>query len=662
MKTSISFKILVILILFTGCTDKKSTTEQTCELVPGKWRFHSHIGSYIDKISEQRIMDAENWEIIYPETEKAFELREDDKNYPKVGRWRGEFWGKYMLSVVAAARYYESEELKTRIATAVEGFLQHQEENGYLGTYEHSDFLVGNNWNVWCRKYTLWGLLECYSILGDEKILDAAVKFADHLISEVGPDAVDIVMTGNFYGMPSMSILQPMVMLYNATGNDKYLNYSEYIIDRWTTHPEGLPDILNKGLSKKPVQSWFPKKDPYNWAKGYELTSCIEGMVKLYKVTRNPDYLLAAENIHEVMVKYERTPVGSVSFNDKFIGSAGLINTVAEICDAVYWNRLSFELYTTTGKEKYVDEMERTLYNSLLCAFNSEGTWGLRRLRTSHLHIPAPNHFLHHHQCCTDNLPRGLYQAAEFALMKNDINEVFISLFNEGEGEIELDQDVISFKIQNDFLEGEVLNVIVTLEEPKSFLLNIRKPRWSESMSLTINGEEFSSNGPGHWFKIDREWANNDVIEVNFRLKARWESFDIKLFDFTWFHEIGYYDTTWANMKFLGGTYEPNNEKYKYVDALNVEEALPHKKAITFFYGPIALSRDIRVSGADVFSSIPDSVEEISVSSVQAPEDIWKIYKIDIGDGKPLTFCDFSSAGNTWDSTSLFNTWCLLRE
>ena len=90
------------------------------------------------------------------------------------------------------------------------------------------------------------------------------------------------------------------------------------------------------------------------------------------------------------MVEWERTPIGSVSFNDKFVGSTALINTLSEVCDAVYWNRLSYELFMQTGDVTYIDEIERTLYNSLLASFNPEGTWGLRRLRMCCCAVPFP--------------------------------------------------------------------------------------------------------------------------------------------------------------------------------------------------------------------------------------------------------------------------------
>lgn len=662
-KLLISFLIVLSLGMFSffGCSfsDEKATTKS--ELTSGVWKFNGHLGNYINTIATKRILDTTNWKIVYPETEDAFGLKEDDKKYPELGQWRGEFWGKYMLSVIAAARYYSSEELEERIAIAVEGFLSHMEENGYLGTYVHSDFLIGNNWNVWSRKYTLWGLLESWELLQDPKILDASKKFADHLISEVGPDAVDIVTTGNFYGMPSTSILQPIVKLYKATGEEKYLDYAIYIVEQWSQHPAGLPDILNKGLSGKRVDNWFPETDAFKWAKGYEFTSCVEGMLELYKVTRTENYLNAAKKIHEALMNYERTPVGSVSFDDKFVGSAGLINTLSEICDVVYWNRLSFELFTLTGESKYVEEMERTLYNSMLCAFNKEGTWGLRRLRTSHIHVPATNHFLRHHQCCTDNLPRGLFQAAEFALMKRNDNEVFLSLFSEGKGEILLNDEKVSFEIVGDFLSESKVITTISLDKPLSFQLHIRVPDWSNSTSFKINGKEQFGHIANNWKVLERDWNDGDRIEIVFDILLRWETFKPELFDST-YHSIDFYNKKWANKKFGMGSYQPNNEKYKHVVALDKSEALPQKKALTFFYGPIALSRDIRVSGKDVFARVvePENDNMVSVKLVEAPTDIWKVFEVDLGNKQIIRFCDFSSAGNTWDKNSLFNTWCVV--
>jgi len=662
----LKYSIVIIFLLLTVNTIKAQYVDNKASdkfKSSGEWHFEGHLGEYIDTIAEKRILNLDNWNTIYPETEEAFRLREDDKNYPKSGEWRGEFWGKYLLSVIAACRYYHSDELKSRVATSVKGLLSTQDKNGYIGTYAHSEFLEGNNWNVWSRKYTLWGLVEAWDLLKDPVIIKAARRFADHLISEIGPGTVEIVKTGNFYGMPSSSILYPMVKLYNATGEKKYLEYAEYIVKQWSEHPDGWPDILNKGLSGKPVHTWFPKTDPYDWGKGYEFTSCVEGMVELYKVTGTKQYLIAAMNIHSVLAEWERTPVGSVSFNDKYVGSTGIINTVSEICDAVYWNRLSFELFKQTGDEKYIDEIERTLYNSLLCAFNPEGTWGLRRLRMSHTHIPAQNHFLQHHQCCTDNLPRGLFQAAE-AVLTTKNGDIYLSLFSEGEGDIALPSGrKTHVKIEGDFLKNAGIRTIISLDQAEHFGFVIRIPKWSNQPIVKVNGILQNGTISDRWMKINRTWKNGDSIDISFNLSLRWETFDMTK-SASIFHKIDFYDNEWAKLKFAGGSNKVNNQRYEHVNSLSVNDALPQKPAVTFFYGPLALARDIRVTVADVFSTIedPSLSKNISFRSIDSPSGIWKAFEFDLGNDKRMKFCDFSSAGNTWDKLSLFNTWCILKK
>jgi uncharacterized protein len=629
-----------------------------------QWHFSGHVGNYIDKISEQRILNEDNWNIIYPETEEAFRLREDDKNYPQNGQWRGEFWGKYILSVIAARHYYHSDELESRIKKAVEGLLSTQDENGYIGTYEHSDFVIGNNWNVWSRKYTLWGLVEAWELLQDKTILEAAERFTDHLISEVGPGAIDIVKTGNFYGMPSSSILQPVVKLYNATGKKKYLEYAEYIVEQWSRHPEGLPEILDKGLEGIPVHAWSSEIDPLRWAKGYEFMSCVEGLLELYEATGNPDYFEAGKNIHKSLVEWERSPIGNVTFDDKHTGSVGCINTVSEICDAVYWNRLSFKLFELTGEVKYIAEIEKTLYNSLLSAYNQEGTWGLRRMRMSHIHIPAMNHFLQHHQCCTDNLPRGLFQAAEVVLTQRNGN-IHYSLFNEGRGEVILPSgQPLQIEVMGDFLESGKTKLVLSLDEPEKFNMVIRMPHWSKKTEVSVNGKKLKGAIDGNWRLIDRTWKEGDVIEVAFNLEVRWENFDTSKYDNT-FHDLDFYNNEWAKISFgKGGSNEDITRQYSHIKSLSAEDALPHKPAVTFFYGPVALARDVRITDGDIFMPVEFSNggKPIKIKSIKGVPGIWKAYELNLGKGQRIKFCDFSSAGNTWDDSSKFNTWCTLKK
>jgi len=279
----------------------------------------------------------------------------------------------------------------------------------------------------------------------------------------------------------------------------------------------------------------------------------------------------------------------------------------------------------------------------------------------SNIHIPAQNHFLQHHQCCADNLPRGLFQAAEVVLTKRN-NKIYLSLFNEGKGKVMLPSgQSANIEIMGDFLETNKINVIFSLNEPEKFSLLIRTPRWSSQTKTKVNGHKQKGSASDNWITINRNWKNGDQVEISFEMDVRWEIFDPTKFKET-FHDIPFYENVWAKLKFAGGSNEELNHKYAHVKSLSPDEALPHRPAVTFFYGPIALSRDVRITGDNIFATVKFSGRETSVKirPIQAPVNIWKAFELNLGKGQKINFCDFSSAGNTWDDNSKFNTWCIL--
>lgn len=614
----------------------------------GNWKFTGRLGARIDTLSRARLATKEAWDGLYPQTEAAFSLREDDRARPGVGQWRGEFWGKYVLAAIQAYRYYGDGALKDRIAAAVRGLLETQDGNGYIGTYADSGFLVGNNWNIWCRKYTLWALVEAWEVLGGDSLLHSIERFADHLISEVGPGGVAIAKTGNFRGMPSSSILFPVVKLYEATGEKKYLEFAAFIVASWG--PEG---ILEKGLADVPVHEWA--ESPFEWAKGYELISCVEGLVELYRVTGKEAYLAAANNIHDHLLKCERTAVGSVSFDDKLIGSRYLINTLSELCDAVYWNRLSHALLLLTGDAKYLDEIELTLYNSLLCGFSRDGKWGLRRLRTSHEHIPAHTHFLRGHQCCVDNLPRGLFQAAQAAAFVRG-DDVFIGLYDDANGKVETRNGAIAIRVRGDLVEDGRISIALGLPAPARFAVNLRIPAWSGTSAVRVNGEAAQEATPG-WFPLRREWRDGDAVHLELNPGLR-----VRFFESAYFSPddevVRFHAQRWAK---LGRISEEGTATGQIVHVTEAD-ALPHERAAMFFKGPMALSRDARLGDGDIFERLgefdPENVGELR--RISAPEGIGRSYELTFKGGKRIRLCDFASAGNTWSMESKFNTWQLI--
>jgi len=629
-------------------------------LTTGTFRFSGYLGSRIDTVASGRLTDPLVRERVYPEVEEAFRERIDDQLQPGVGKWQGEFWGKWVLGLVAAYQYYGDDSLLEFIRRAARGLIGTQDDNGYIGTYTDSTYVEPGTWNVWCRKYVLWGLLECYDITDDEEILEATVRFADHLISEVGPGARDIVRTGQFNGLPSTSILTPMVMLYRATGEQRFLDYGRYIVDQWSGHPDGPPDILRKGLSGEPVHTWFPH--PQRWAKSYEFISCVEGLVDLYDETGTEDYLTAARNIHRQLAQWERSPVGSVSFNDMLVGSRFLRNVVAEICDVVYWNRLSLKLLLNTGEARYADEIERSLYNSLLVGSNREGTWGLRRLRLTHEHIKAQRHCsLEHHHCCVDNLPRGLFQASETAFLADD-EGVRLALLNPGEGSVVLsDGRRIGIAIGGDYpYSGGDVSITVTPNEPTAFTLRIRLPGWVEGAEVRVDGEPVTPDAGG-WVTLQRHWEPGKTVTLVIPMGPRTEWFEPRTAepgeDGPSPELIRWHEDEWVKLGFM-------REGVGQESSLEETDVQPHERAGLLFRGPVLLGLDRRVTGTSPFPPQTAPVSTAAVSGEGAGAQLSAVadeagpaYELRTADGRMLRLLPFDRLGATWDRSSEFNSW-----
>ena len=639
-------------------------------LHPGSFSLSGYLGERIDTVAHARITDPENRRRIYPEVEEAYRARVDDRLVDGAGKWQGEVWGKGILSAVEACRYYGDDELRDFIAESAHAVIATQDESGYIGTYSDSTFFGPKTWNIWGRKYTLWGLIECYRLIGDRELLDAAVRFIDHLQTEVGPGKADIITTGQLVGLPSTSILGPVVMLHKETGEQRFLDYAAYIVDQWSKHPDGPPDILRQGLTGAPIHTWFD--EPEQWAKSYEFTSCVEGLLELYEVTGTDDYLTVAKNIHAQVADWERSPAGSVSFNDKYVGSRYLRNTVAEICDVVYWNRLSFKLFSITGDVAYLDEIERSLYNSLLVGASRDGSWGLRRLRFTHRHIEAhPQSGLEHHHCCVDNLPRALFQAASGVLWADD-DGVRVALLNPGSGRVAFPAGgEIEVVISGDYPFSGDIKLTVRTGVSRALDLAIRIPEWARGESIAVDGQPRVVDGSG-WLTVRRVFAPESSISLALPMRLRLEWFEPAADVAARARSTGVGPDSamlpdsetieWHEDRFwrFGYMVEQAGKPMGQQVELSPADVQPDRRAGILFYGPIALGLDRRAIGASPFEDdrLPLGEADLRGASVEVTHgDLGPTYRLSLADGRTVDLLAFESLGATWDEESEFSVW-----
>ena len=136
-----------------------------------------------------------------------------------------------MLSAPRVALYLDDAALKADLVAECRRLMATVDADGYIGSYadrlnvgippevlrKHSG---ATNWNLWNRKYMVWGLYAGYRMSGERDILEAAARQMRQIVGMVRDNGIRLEETGHpgLNGMPSMSILKPLMQLYALGG------------------------------------------------------------------------------------------------------------------------------------------------------------------------------------------------------------------------------------------------------------------------------------------------------------------------------------------------------------------------------------------------------------------------------------------------------------
>lgn len=607
-------------------------------------RFGGSVSEQVEKFFYERHRSDFAKQVIYKETEDAFRLRLDDEL--GAGFWRGEFWGKWVISSCRIARYENDSDLKEFLHTAALNLIATADEDGYIGTYKDPENVLpypvelglakfgwkcNYNWNVWCRKYTLWGLLECYELTKDERILTSAVRFTDQLLAMLNRLGLNITDCGIFRGLASGSIMKPLLILYRHTGNQKYLDACFAVADDFEREDGTEPNFIKNALSMKPIFDWYPMEK--SWAKAYEMMSCLDGILELYRLTGIEKYLQAVKNMYELLMAGEYNTLFSVGFNDKFEGGASKPNAITEPCDVIHWIRILSELYRLTGDVKYIDTLELAFYNPMLASCFRDGKWGARGVRTVGRHMVAHGQsFTEHSHCCVNNIPRGILNAAEMFVLRRD-SDVIINMYSDFTAKIA----TATVRIEGSYLTNG--RVSVTIESASPLTLSLRVPAWASDAKM--NGSDMRPENGYHTVSVNE---GRTVLQLSFGMKAVLRELSSAPEHFP------------STSTFI--------QRFTVKDSNYVDESLMTWDArATLVYGPLLLTRSKLACNTEkeMFESetVAHCGYSISVSAVPSDR-VRALFKVVFKNGEKTVesmMCDYASGTNieSENDMKLFN-------
>lgn len=545
-------------------------------------------------------------------------------------RWQTEFWGKFMHSAEPFAAYSGNPRLRSVIDRSVKAIVACQEESGYIGNYP-DELRFGKGWDIWGMKYTLMGLIHNFDGTGNGKALGAAVRLLDHIIAEIGPNGRrgrELATTGACAGMPSLSILEPVMWLYKRTGERRFLDFAGHIVSQMDD-PRVGPELIR--LAGVPV--WRrndPSKDAVTWnaewnrLKAYEMMSCHQGLLEYYEATGRRDCLDATVKAAESIASDEvNLAGGSASSEHWFHGAIKQHQPfvhLQETCVTITWMRLLKKLSALTGDPKWADLFERTFFNAYLGALAPDCSEFAGYTPLSGYRFHGQHHCSMHTDCCNANGPRGFLSFLRAAVRTGD-GEVIIDQYASG---------TISAKLPDGRVVGFDEYALYPFEHwldlrartAGRYKLTVRVPGWCADAYVVLNGEPLSGVAAGY-YTIDREWSVGDTIRLVFNMPVK-------------MHVVDHH--------------------------------------VAFTRGPVLLARDsrfgdgaideiVRSHGVEDGATVPGDLFVRSPSdkylmTVAVPLSLGSHHENPEGmHSTVVKFCDYASAGGEWRPENHYRTW-----
>lgn len=446
----------------------------------------------------------------------------------------GEMWAKAVRSGSMLYGYTHDAELKAILEQTVEEVFGVVRSNGTIATVPPDKQPYGKGGDMWERKYVLLGLSQYYAhVKQDPRVLKLMVDEANSIVDQIGyaPKTRMTTQGWSHNGIESFTVMEPMMRMYQLTGDKKYLDFCTYLVK------EG--GCKGADLFQEACDNVLPRKMGAGYPKAYEMLSLFEGAVEYYRCTGDERIRTAIMNLFENIKKREITLIGNGGadqpYYPKWKGEAWddtaleqtnpNIQRMMETCAGVTWMKLCSQILRLTGEPSAVDYIEKYIYNGLLGAMKPGGDgfsyvnllngrkvtdsgWG-----TNIDGLPVT--------CCNLSGPMGLAYIPFVAVMQGKEGPV-VNLYNAADITAKTPKGrEVKFRIVSDFPYNNKVSIKLTELRGEKFTFRLYVPAWSKDTKVSVNGRPVENAVAGKYLAVDRKWGKGDRIELVLDMKAR---------------------------------------------------------------------------------------------------------------------------------------------
>lgn len=436
-----------------------------------------------------------------------------------AGKIRGPFKGlvfndsdvyKWVEAASFALAYERDEEVERLADAAVKDVVEAQDADGYLNTYFTFE-QKKERWSnlrdlheMYCAGHLFQAAVARHRATGKRDLLEAAVKFADHIYGVFGPgrrEGVD--------GHPEVEMA--LVELYRETGKREYLELAQIFVER---RGRGLIGGSPYHLDHTP----FKQMQELVGHAVRALYLCC-GAADVYMENGDPELRVALERLWQDLVERKMYVTGGVGsrHEGEAIGEAYELpneRAYAETCAAVANVMWNWRMLLMTGEARFADVMELALYNGALAGISLSGDL--------YFYVnPLADRGKHRRQpwfecaCCPPNIARLIAYVPGMIYTTSE-RGVWIHLYAASTARINVHGGSVELTQRTKYPWSGFVEIEVKPQGIDEFSIFVRIPGWTRDSKVEVNGERVEGVHPGSYAEVRRRWREGDLLRIGF--------------------------------------------------------------------------------------------------------------------------------------------------
>ena len=465
-----------------------------------------------------------------------------------AGMRKGEFEGifyddsdvfKALEAIAYSLKVKNNPDIEKRADEWIDKIAAAQQPDGYINTFytlkepdkKWSDMSMHEDYN---GGHLIEAGVAYFNATGKRKLLDVAIKFADHFDSLFGPNKRHWV-TGH------QELELALVKLYKTTGNSKYLNLADWLLSE-RGHKHAVGYTWTDWRDTAYAQDVLPVKQQTQIT-GHAVRAMYlyTGAADVAAMTGDGEYFKAMKTVWEDVVHrnmYVTGGIGSSGSNEGFSVDYDLPNEKAycETCASVgmvFWNQ---RMNALSGNAQYIDVLEKVLYNSALDGLSFEGD----RFFYGNPLASNGQHFRKEWfgtACCPSNIARLVASLGDYVYGVSE-KDIYVNLFIGSSTSLTIQDTRVDLRQITDYPWNGKVSLEVTPAKKSSFTLRIRIPGWLKGQAvpgdlyqfkemmpvklpILLNGVSIPYKEEAGYAVIEREWKMGDKITFELPLEIK---------------------------------------------------------------------------------------------------------------------------------------------